>query len=225
MILAGHQPNYLPNTSYFAKMAEADVFVVSTALQLIRDKGWHRRHILPGPAGDIWLTVPVLGSHRQLIRDTRINNDLPWQARHRKTIETLYANRPGVQDLQPILALYESGWERLVDLNWAAILTIAQILNITTRVELDESVTGRQADLIINTCRHYGANRYLSGIGGREYMDSTYCEKLRSEGIVPIFVRHNLTHDYPYSVIHYIGFYGSSWVQQLIKKNIQVKSV
>jgi hypothetical protein len=227
MILAGHQPNFLPNLGFFAKIMAADIFIISSHLQLARDKSWHRRHRLPGPHNDIWLSVPVLGSHRQLIRDTKINNSISWRRRHQQTLRSLYARQPGYKYLSGILHLYDFNWERLVDFNWALIRELVGIFQITTPIFLDETTTGKNADLIINTCRRYNAQHYLSGVGGKQYMDKNYCNRLRAAGIHYSFLDHNLASDYPYSSIHYLATYGPDWVNQRVEHslNFQAKSV
>jgi hypothetical protein len=44
--------------------------------------------------------------------------------------------------------------------------------------------TGRSSDLILNLCKEVGASRYISGSGGRQYLDLATFE---AEGIEVIF--------------------------------------
>src|SRR3989344_1674915 len=115
MIIAAHQPNYLPNLAFFAKMTKADLFVIITNLQFEKHEGWQQRHKICGPNGDIWLTVPVLGSQNQLIRDVAINNQVNWRKKHSRTIETIYAKSKGKEYIPLVNSLYQKEWRRLVD--------------------------------------------------------------------------------------------------------------
>ena len=73
-IIAAHQANFLPNLGFFYKMQQADVFVVITNLQFEKQEGWQQRNKIAGANGDMWLTVPVLGSQNQLLKDVKIND-------------------------------------------------------------------------------------------------------------------------------------------------------
>jgi hypothetical protein len=60
-------------------------------------KGYYRnRCILGGPNGPLTLSIPLQkGKHQQTpIREVRIDNDLPWQRQHWRTIVTAYGSAP-----------------------------------------------------------------------------------------------------------------------------------
>ena len=93
MILAAHQPHYLPWLGYLDKMARADVFVVMDDLQYEAQNFQNRNRIkLNNGAG--WLTVPLERGHQSdRICDKRVRNDAAnpkehWQRRHWTSIET-----------------------------------------------------------------------------------------------------------------------------------------
>lgn len=222
MILAGHQPNYLPNLAYFAKMQQADVFVVSSNLQFVRDKEWHRRNRVPGAHGDVWLTVPVEGGAFQVFRDVRIQNSLPWQQRHWRTLQALYAHSAGAEVLPLLEPIYTRRWERLVDLNFALITLVAEVLDIKTQLVLDEETTGRKQSVLVNVCRKYGADTYLSGAGGRLYMDETYWEALQANGIQSAFVESDFSRVYPYCALHYLLAYGVEWTKRVVRSSARL---
>lgn len=149
MLIAAHQPNYLPNLSFFHKMKRADVFIVITNIQFEKHEGWQQRHKVSGTNGDTWLTVPVFGSQNQLIKDVKINNFLPWKRKHKKTLEILYGRTTKEKKfLKSLLELYDRDWNRLVDLNFSIILLIKKFLSIETPVILDEEVSGRKHDFL-----------------------------------------------------------------------------
>lgn len=214
MTLSGHQPNYLPNLSFFSKMKQVDLFVVVTNVQLQRDKGWQRRNKIKNKNGDLWLTVPVVGNSRQLVRDTLINNKTPWQSRHRRTLQATYGKTASEPLLCDVLRMYDKQWQRLADLNWALIMRIRSLLEIKTPCILDEEVGGSRHDLVINVCQKYGADAYVAGEGGHGYIDSEYESALKKAGLSFRYMDQDIANQYPYSSIHYLLAYGPEWVKE-----------
>jgi WbqC-like protein family len=204
MRLAFHQPNYLPNLSFFYKMASVDLFVIATNLQFVR-REWQSRAKLRGTGGaDLLLSVPVLGSSRQLIRDAFVSECEPWRHKHAATIRNLFGKSAEQALLAQTLDAYEKRSDRLVDLNMTFIGIIRDALGIKTRVVVDEEAGGHKHEFLIGLCRKYEADSYLSGLGGKLYIDAAYLEACAAAGIAVEFVSRNVTGEHPYSAIHYI---------------------
>ena len=216
MIIAAHQPNFLPNLAFFNKMKTADLFVIITNLQFEKQEGWQQRHKIKGPNGDIWLTVPVLGSQNQKIKDVKINNQVNWRKKHQKTIRMVYAKSKGKDLIDEITSIYSSEPERLVEVNYRAILKLKDILGIETKVVLDDKVSGNKHELIINICKKYKADTYLSGVGALDYMTKERLAELKKNNIKHKFVEKNLTSLYPYSTLHYLLSEGREWILNVI---------
>lgn len=217
MIIAAHQPNYLPNLAFFSKMAQVDLFVIITNLQFEKQEGWQQRHKILGPNGDIWLTVPVLGSQNQLIKEVAINNQVNWPRKHARSLKMAYTKAKGKVYLSKIISLYQKNWTRLADLNIAAILLLKKILGIKTPVLIDEETSGAKHNLLINLCKKYSAEVYLSGVGAKLYLNEAKLVQLRKENIKHQVVKKNLTATYPYSTVHYLLSEGKDWVLDVIK--------
>lgn len=220
MLVAAHQPNFLPNLGFFYKMQRADFFVVISNIQFEKQEGWQQRHKIPGPNNDIWLTVPVLGSQNQKIKEVRINNLVNWRKKHKKTIELIYGRTKEKETLGELLEIYNKPWERLVDLNFALISYFKELLSIKTPLILDEEVFGEKHDLLINICKKYKADGYLSGAGAKHYMSEEYFLEIEKNSISHFFVDNNLTALYPYSIIHYLLNDGKEEVLKLIKHSL-----
>ena len=75
MIVAIHQPNYLPWLGYFYKIAKCDMFVLLDNVQYAKNSFINRNKIKT-PQGELWLTVPVKSKGRfgQLIKEVEIDN-------------------------------------------------------------------------------------------------------------------------------------------------------
>ncbi|MHC4605429.1 MAG: WbqC family protein [Planctomycetota bacterium] len=178
MIVTGHQPNYLPYPGFFEKIARADLFVLVDNVQFVKRGpfGWiHRNRIKTGSKWD-WLTVPVLtkGKFSQTIRETRINSRAPWARKHWRTIEWNYRKAPHfARYAGDLKAVYDREWEWLWELNLELIRLILRWLEIPTPVKIasDQGIEGKAGDLVLDICRKTGADAYLSGVHGRDYLD------------------------------------------------------
>ncbi len=180
MLLVGHQPNYLPYLGFFHKIAQADLFVIVDNVQFVKRGpfGWiHRNRIrTDGGEGWSWLTVPVLtkGKFEQKIRDVELDPDAPWARKHWKSLEWAYRGAPHfawtAERLRPV---YERSWKRLAELNEEVIRILLEAFGIRTPVERagDRGVEGKATEYVVSLCRAYGADAYLSGVHGRDYLD------------------------------------------------------
>lgn len=170
MIVAIHQPQYLPWVPFFDKLDACDLFVFLDTVQFQR-RGVQNRNQILGPDGPLWLTVPVNASRETLIKDVTIAEN-PWQHAHIRSIETAYKKAPFYSDYGPeLLELLGRKWDLLADLNGATTEFLMKALGITTRcVRASElTVTGAKQDLILDICTACEATEYLSGTGARAY--------------------------------------------------------
>ncbi len=215
MKIAIHQPNFLPNLAYFYKMIQVDLFIVVSNLQFERYEGWQRRHKIPAHDRDLWLTVPVLGSQNQKIKDVRINNKADWRRKHMRALQLRYSRTPEPELLSQILKIYPREWSRLVDINMAFISLLKNYMGIQTSVVLDEDAAGVKEELIISTCRKYGADEYVSGMGGKNYLTEQHFAKMTRQGIACSFIDKDLSTSYPYTTLHYLLTDGLDKVRSL----------
>ena len=219
MKIAFHQPNYLPNLGFFYKMAQVDRFIIFTNPQFSKGDGWVRRHKIKGSNNDIWLTVPVNSSFSegQQIKDVMIDNMHKWRHKHIANIKQSYGGSVEKEALAKLDEIYHQRWDRLADLNIALIHCIKDILKIETEVIIDEEVEGEKWDLLINTCKKYDGDTYLSGMGGKEYMTEDHYAQLEKAGITLEFVEHDVTSQYPYTSLHYIFTEGVEKISNFVK--------
>lgn len=216
MKIAIHQPNFLPNLGFFHKMNKVDAFIVITQTQYERQEGWQRRHKIKNKDQDIWLTVPVVGSRRQLIKEVKIDNTQNWSYIQQQSLQFSYGKTKYKDLLNQLKAVYDENWERLVDLNFALIKLLKEILGIPAELIFDEEVGGEKHELLINVCRKYNASCYLSGVGGKEYMTDMYFNEMAEHNIDCEFFEYNTTASYPYSSVHYLLTEGPDWIKQVI---------
>jgi len=182
MILVGHQPEYLPYIGFFNKIMNANKFVLVDHIQFNK-KSWQNRNKVRTVNGWTWLTVPVYSKNKftQCINDVEINNAINWREKHWKTIYLNYKNTPYFSKYADFFEhIYLRNWDKLINLDEEIIRYLLKVLN--TNIEIyrssDLNVKGKKTDLIINLCKTLKADAYLSGSGGREYVDETKFQKL-----------------------------------------------
>ncbi|MFH1024843.1 MAG: WbqC family protein [Planctomycetota bacterium] len=187
MLITGHQPNYLPYTGFFHKVARSDLFIIVDNVQFVKRGpfGWQHRNRIRGADGVRWLTVPVKTSGRfhQRIIEVEIDNARPWGRKHMRSLEFAYREAPHYREYADAFqGLYAREWDRLADLNVAIIRHLLDVLGIRTPVRRtsEMGVVGEGTGLVVALCRAAGADEYLSGIHGRDYLDYAL---LRDEGI------------------------------------------
>jgi len=186
MILACHQPNYLPWAGFFYKMAICDIFVLMDTCQFPLGRSFVcRNRIKAPPSQPIWITVPVKRKGRSLqkICDVQIENRVDWTNTHLGVLKHFYKRAPYFDDyIREIEHIYHKPRERLLDLNLEVIRFLRDILKIKKKMVMLSSlnVEGNGSHLLLNIAKKLGAGVYLSGHGGRKYLDE---EIFKKEGI------------------------------------------
>jgi len=179
MIVAAHQPHYLPWLGYLAKVIACDLFVVMDDLQY-EAQNFQNRNRLKLNHGPAWLTVPLVrGPQHERICDKLISNagsaKEHWQRRTFETLRVHYRSAPYWSRYEAELAdVYTRPWTRLVDLDLHMLKLHLDWFEIRKPVLLSSSLglTGQKTDRLQSLCRAVGADVYLSGSGGsRGYLD------------------------------------------------------
>jgi hypothetical protein len=172
--LAVLQPSYLPWLGYFDQIDRVDVFVYYDDVQYDKN-GWRNRNRVKGPSGPVWLSVPVKHSGRgpQSINEVEVDGQ-NWARKHIRSVEQFYAKAPYGRDYIPRLAeLLSRPWIRLVDLDIAINDAIVHWLGLEAKIVRSSSlgIAGDRNERLIRICRHFGAERYLSGNAAKVYID------------------------------------------------------
>src|SRR5512135_2324692 len=126
MLVAIHQPNFLPWLGYFDRMVNADLFVLLDHVQFER-RNYQNRTLIRLEDEARWLTVPVVQlSQKERIVEKRVDNppDLGgtrwWGPNHFNTLRYAYRKAPFFgQYADRLQGILTARWEKLVDLNIA----------------------------------------------------------------------------------------------------------
>jgi hypothetical protein len=175
MKLAIHQPQYMAWSGYFHKIASADLFVILDDVQFKKNE-WQHRNRIRTSQGWQWLSVPNRYRFPQKINEVPVNNEIDWRAKHWHSLLAAYGKAPFFDEYrQDFESFYAQSWNDCAALNIASVKLLCRLLGIATAIEtsschgFEGSATGR----LVNICRYFKADMYLSGSGGKEYLDET----------------------------------------------------
>jgi hypothetical protein len=173
------QPRFFPPLHYLDRMLRTDWFVILDTVQFT-PRHEENRAKLKTPQGPHWLTVPVHKLGREMrITETRVNYDHPWQQDAVKTLAHLYGKSPAWDQYAPeVEAILLAHYEHLTELDRASWAPALRLWEVGCRFVLASElpVTGRGSQLLLDICRHLGADTYLSGPDGRKYLDPAQFE-------------------------------------------------
>ncbi|UPT75138.1 MAG: WbqC family protein [Elusimicrobiota bacterium] len=179
MIVAAHQPNFMPWLGYFDKMRKADLFISVDHVQMER-QGFQNRVRVKTGEGPRWLTVPVVQESRgETIAEKRVDNSrdgrFRWGRKAMLTLKYAYQKAPHFAAFEPeLLKIFDGQWDRLAPLNEALIEVCREGLGIKTPIVRSSQlkVTGAKSEMVLNMCREVGAEAYLAGSGASKgYLD------------------------------------------------------
>ncbi len=175
MIIFVHQPEYIPWLGFFDKLARCDTFVIYDDAQY-QHGGFHNRNRIRTLQGWDWLTVPIIHGHPQTIKDVKISGD-QWKNKQLNLIVSNYEKTPYFQMYYPIIKdAINFNHELLIGLNLHLIKAIAELLGIKAKMMRSSEFpyAGKEKnEKLVSMCKFLGADVYLSGSGGKNYVDET----------------------------------------------------
>src|SRR5574337_8587 len=182
MIVAVHQPQYLPWLGYFDKMDQCDLFVFLDSVQFKKNE-WQNRNRIKTASDWQYLTVPVQHRFPQAILDVQIDNRADWARKHLQALMVHYGKAPYFADHLPfLLEVYAKRWASLCELCIVLIQYLTAVIGITVKVvrSSEGQFSEEPTERLIEICRWAGADAYLAGAGGLNYMR---LDRFRQEGI------------------------------------------
>ncbi|MDC0439782.1 orotidine-5'-phosphate decarboxylase [Gammaproteobacteria bacterium] len=132
MKISIHQPQYIPWMPYFAKIKEADLFVLLDHVEFQKN-GLQNRNQIKSSSGASWLTVPVVQSLGQKINEVETVGHMNWQAKHWNTIRMNYSKSKYFKIYaDEIEEVYQLKWNNLCELNCHLLEKLCKWLEIDT---------------------------------------------------------------------------------------------
>ena len=174
MVVAVHQPQYLPWLGYFDKIAACDAFVFLDCVQY-KPREFQNRNKVRTPEGSKWLSVPVVSKDRgrQIVSEVEIDNDFPWKRQHLNALRSAYGKAAYFDRYAGFFQeLYSGEWNKLMELNVHIIKYLLAELGIARPVYFESAlgICGTATERIIEICQKLNADTYLSGAGGKDYL-------------------------------------------------------
>lgn len=166
MIVAIHQPNFLPHKGFFDKIEKADLFILLDHVQY--SKGSYTNRVLIDDKQYISLPVTNKGS----IKDLEVFNPEKSYAKLYKTIQQSKINRKEL-----VLQMIENSSISLMNFNIRCILKICEELGIVTPILRSSYLTpeGDKNQLLINLVKRVGGDTYLTNRS--DYLDEKMFEQ------------------------------------------------
>ncbi len=183
IIIAIHQPNYLPYLGFFDKMMNADIFIIYDDAQFNKEDFQHRNRIKIFH-GWKWLTVPV-EKKTIPINEVKIKNELltkgvKWNDTHFRDIKDNYKDTPYFSIYQNELEeIYKTKFDNIIDLNMSLINFLRHAFDIKTKMIFSSELgfTSKSTERLVEMVGALGGNVYLSGPMGQNYLDIPLFEK------------------------------------------------
>lgn len=186
MIVAIHQPNFIPWLGYFYKINRSDTFVLLDDVQYTKNSFINRNRI-KAPNGEQWVTMPVFhtGNFGQKINETQLKM---VETNFKKFLRTLTVNYSKAKHFSEIISiLSECGIasSNLAQFNERIIRKIVSYLEIETPIFRSSSlpcIETTSTERLIQICNYFNADCYLAGFGSINYQDDSM---FRNNGIEP----------------------------------------
>ena len=173
MIIAIHQPQFMPWLGYFDKMGQVDAFVLLDNVQYKKNE-FQNRNRIKTPQGPQWLTVPVSYQFPALINQVQVRAGDPWRRKHMQTLVANYAKAPyWTAYAESLRGLYSIESASLAAVNRASVEWLKKELQIETPlvVASEMELSDEQTQRLLDICEALGASTYLAGVDGRKYME------------------------------------------------------
>ncbi len=174
MIAAVHQPQFMPWLGYFDKIVRSEIFVLLDNVQFKKNE-FQNRNKIKTAQGWMWLTVPVLYKYPEQIDEVKINNGIDWRKKHLKTLAINYRKAPYFHDLFPEMELFYAGdVQSIAEVNRESVFVLLRMLGVDRRMAIASALghlPEEPSERLAAICESLGADTYLSGAGGRTYLD------------------------------------------------------
>ena len=174
MIVSIHQPQYFPWMPYFKKIMRSDIFIFLDNVQFQKN-GIINRNELKNSNGRFWLTVPVMNISKKKILDVQIDNKSNWIRKHIASIKNNYSQSNNyVFFCKYILPIYKKKHNNIADLNIEIIEVILKKYfksKVKTLRQKNMFTKYHGSNLIFEICKKNKATKYISGPGGKNYLD------------------------------------------------------
>ncbi len=172
-----HQPDYLPWSGYFNKIAVSDKFIFfDTAFHSLG--GFHNRNKIKTAGGWAYLTIPMPHEENfKRLMDASLPVDTRWASKHWKSMVVHYGRAPYWREYSAFFEqLYANitSFKTLADLNINIIEYLSQVFGFKAQFyrasALGVASELRSTEAILAVIPKVGATEFLAGPSGKKYL-------------------------------------------------------
>jgi len=159
MKIAIHQPNFMPWYPFFQKVESADIFVILSNCQFEKNNFQNRFNI-----DDRWYTMSTNKGLELISKKEYVTPKRDWI----KIKKSLYNYNLDCFD--------DCISSSLLKTNSMIIERICKMLDINTRIVYDYATDLKGTERLLDLCKYFKGNCYISGISGKQYMNTKLFE-------------------------------------------------
>ena len=207
MKIAIHQPNFFPYSGFFHKLINVDTLVLLDDVQFEFDLT-NRNKIISKNNDWIRISIPTNKSNKFYpINKVEVNNEINWKEKNWKLILDSYCDSPFFYIYEEYLKnLFSKDWKFLFDINYDTLMKTLNWLDLKINIVLSSTlnIAGSGTERLVNICKILDSNEYVSGIGGKNYLDET------------LFAKNNIELKFTnYSPMNYKQIHSSQFISNL----------
>lgn len=180
------QPGYIPYLGIFKKIQSSDVFVYLDDVQYSVGGGDNRNKIKTS-TDSRYLTIPLRKPFGKIMNEVEIYNEQNWREDHKNLIKENYAKSRYFNEIWPqIEKILNKKWDKLVELNLEFFSLFNNYLEIKTKTirSSELKIKSKSSQRLLEICKKLGGTTYISGSGGKNYLDEKIFEE---EGIKVLY--------------------------------------
>ena len=169
------QPMLFPWVGLLEQAQLADTYVHYDDVQFSKG-GFLNRVQIKTAQGVQWLTIPLAcaRSSSQIV-DVQVNSATGFREKHLRTLRQAYAQAP-FRDLmlELVAGVYAIRSDWLADLTIASVEALWDVFGVRPSLSMRSSglmVPGANSGRVLTLCQTLGATTYVSGHGGKNYLD------------------------------------------------------
>jgi len=219
MKISINQPAFLPWANYFKRISEVDMFVLLDDVQYEKNSNINRNKIQNIiTKKDLYLTIPVkkksLKSSENLIMNSLIDYRSNWKKKHLNSLNQILGKQNNYHIIENLIYnIYSYKSENLFDFLSNQLSILLNFLEIKTKiVKSSELQTKLNKELkIIEICKKIGADEYVSGPHGINYLNKSMFDKNNIK--LQYYDNKNINNFFDeriinYSIIYSLSIYG-----------------
>lgn len=185
MKISIHQPGYWPWLGLLNKIAQSDKFIILDNVEISKGTFQYRNQFLCNGSPK-FITLPIEFHSKYLLCDLKFNNE-NWKKHQLSFIENYYKKADYFDEIFPVV---ERLYAQYVSASASGFInnTMIQCLDFFgIRVDIEKasdfSFSQNKGELVLEICKYFEADVYISGQGAKAYMDDTLMDKFIETGI------------------------------------------